>query len=277
MSFKAVAWTLLATMAFTAVLLFNYWAAYQPLSTLAYSGIVLALCGLANLALPFRFLGVRKRAVGALILAGGVGLTLAALLWPASMIRVAQPRTRLDDAMPEYQFFERHSARIHARPEQVMQAIRQSTFGDMKSLVTLLKIRGAALRIHDTGDFLQDKRVLDAFSASGYVSGGSEHEIVMCGGANVRAQRRLEVRTLQEFADYREQGAVKMAYDFNVEDAGGGWSTISTETRVLATDDATRRGMGRYWRLIVPGSGLLRRQWLDGIKRRAESTPNPRS
>jgi hypothetical protein len=64
-----------------------------------------------------------------------------------------------------------------------------------------------------------------------------------------------------------------MAFDFNVEDAGGGWSTLSTETRVLATDDATRRGMGRYWRLIVPGSGLLRRQWLDGIKRRAEGSP----
>ncbi|MBZ5514694.1 MAG: hypothetical protein LAN62_07595 [Acidobacteriia bacterium] len=276
MSFKAVAWTLLAAMAFTTVLLFNYWAAYQPLSTLAYSGIVLALCGLANLVLPFRFLGVRKRAVGALILAGGVALTLAALFWPASMIRVAQPRTRLDDIMPEYQFFERHSARIHARPEQVMQAIRQSTFGDMKSLVTLLKIRGAALRIHDTGDFLQDRRVLDAFSASGYLFGGSEHEIVMFGVWNVRANRRPEVRTLQEFADYREQGAVKMAYDFNVEDAGGGWSTISTETRVLALDDFTRRGMARYWRLIVPGSGLLRLQWLEGIKKRAESMPNPR-
>ncbi len=158
-----------------------------------------------------------------------------------------------------------------------MQAIRQSTFGDMKSLVTLLKIRGAALRIHDTGDFLQDKRVLDAFSASGYLFGGSEHEIVMFGVWNVRANRRPEVRTLQEFADYREQGAVKMAYDFNVEDAGGGWSTISTETRVLALDDFTRRGMGRYWRLIVPGSGLLRLQWLEGIKKRAESMPNPRS
>ena len=179
--------------------------------------------------------------------------------------------------MPEYQFFERHTARIHAGPEQVMQAVRQSTFGDMKSLVTLLKIRGAVLRIHDTGDFLQDKRVLDAFSASGYVSGGSDHEIVMCGGANMRAKRSVAVRTLQEFADYRQQGAVKMAFDFNVENAGGGWSTISTETRVLALDDSTRRGMGRYWRLIVPGSGLLRLQWLEGIKKRAESMPNPPS
>lgn len=277
MSVKTVAWTLLAAIAFAAVLLFNYWAAYQPLSMLTYAGIVLALGGLANLAIPFRFLGIRKRAVGALIFAGGVALAVAALFWPASTIRVAQPGTLLDEIMPEYQFSERHSARIHAPLEQVMQAVRQSTFGDMKSLTMLLKIRSAALRIHDAGDSLQDKRVVDAFSGSGYVLGGTEHEIVMCGGANVRAGRPLGIRTLQEFADYHEQGAVKMAFDFYVEDAGGGWSTISTETRVLATDDLTRPGMGRYWRMIVPGSGLLRRQWLEGIKKRAESLADARS
>jgi hypothetical protein len=277
MSFKAVAWTLLAAVALATVLLFNYWASFQPLSMLVYSGIVLALGGLANLVFPFRFLGIRKRSAGALVFAGGVGLAVAALYWPAPTIRAAQSRSLLDDVLPEYQFFERHSARIHARPEQVMQAVRQSTFGDLKSLVTLLKIRGAALRTHDTGSFLQDQRVLDAFSASGYLSGSSEHEIAMFGVWNVRANRRPEVHTLQEFADYREQGAVKMAFDFTVQEAGEGWSTISTETRVLALDDFTRRGMGRYWRLIVPGSGLLRRQWLDGIRKRAENMPNPRS
>src|SRR5581483_3705575 len=258
MSFKVVAWALLAATALATILLFNSWTSYQPLSTLAYTGIVLALGGLANLILPFRFLGIGKRSVGALILVAGVGVAAAALLWPAPTIRVAQHRTVLDDVMPEYQFFERHSARIHARPEQVMQAVRQSTFGDMKSLVTLLKIRGAVLRLHDSGEFPQDKRVLDAFSTSGYILGGSEREIVMAGGANVRAKRPLEVRTLQEFAAYREQGSVKMAFDFNADDTGGGWSTLSTETRVLALDDVTRRGMGRYWRLIAPGSGLLR-------------------
>jgi hypothetical protein len=183
MSFKAVAWMLLAAMALAAILLLNYWASYQPLSTLAYSGIVLAFGGLANLVLPFRFLGIRKRAVGALILVAGVGLALAALLWPAPLIRVAQHRTVLDDVMPEYQFSERHSARVHARPEQAMQAVRQSTFGDLQSLITLLRIRGAALRrpFRDAGDFAQGRLVLEAFSASGYLSGGSEHEIVMAG------------------------------------------------------------------------------------------------
>ena len=277
MSSKVMAWALLAAMALTAVLIFNYWAAYQPLSTLAYSGIVLALCGLANLAIPFRFLGIRKRAVGAMILASGVALAFAALNWPASMIRVAQSAPQLDDIMPEYQFSERHSARVHARPEQVMQAIRQSTFGDMKSLVTLLKIRGAVLRapVNNIGD-LQDKRLLDSFSESGYLFGGREHEIAMFGIWNPRANRRPEVRTLQELADCRERGVVKMAFDFKVEEAGAGWSTITTETRVVALDD-TSRGMARYWRLIVPGSGLLRLQWLEGIKTRAENMPTTQS
>ncbi|HET7840877.1 MAG TPA: hypothetical protein VFM21_04695 [Terriglobia bacterium] len=277
MSIKTLSWILLAAITLGAVLLFNYWASYQLFSTLAYAGIVAALLGLANLTVPFRFLGVRKRAVGALIFAGGVALTLAALFWPASTIRVAQPRTRLDAIMPEYQFFETHSARIHARPEQVMQATRESTFRDMKSLGTLLKIRGAALRIRDTGESLQDKRVLDAFSGPGFLQDGGEHEIVMFWAANVRAGGLAKLRSPQEFTDYRDQGAVKMAVDFNVEDAGGGWSALSTETRILATDLPTRRGMGTYWRMIVPGSGLLRRQWLDGIRKRAEAMPNPQS
>ena len=273
MSRKAVAWSLAAAVAVWAVLLFNYWASFQPLSTIAYSGIVLALLGLANLARPFRFLGIRRRAAGALIFLGGLAVAFAALLWPAPVIRAAQHRTSLDDVMPEYQFFERHSLRVHARPEQAIEAVRQSTFGDMTSLNMLLRIRGAALRqpYRASGFFAPDKRILDAFSASGYVFGGAGHEIVMCFAANMRLRERPRLRTLSECAEYRQQGAIKMAFNFTAEDAGGGWTLLSTETRVLALDEATRRGMARYWRLIVPGSGMLRREWLAGIRRRAEA------
>jgi hypothetical protein len=272
MSFKAVAWALLAAMVFAAVLLLNYWAAYQPLSTLVYSGIVATLCGLANLVVPFRFLGVRKRLVGGLGFAGGVALTLAALSWPAATIRVAKPSSRLDGVMPEYQFVERHVVRTRARPERLMDAVRQSTFGDMRSLATLLKVRGVFVRApaHDTGG-LQAKRILDSFAESGYLFANGEHQVVMFGVWNAREQRRPDVRTQQAFVDYRERGAVKTAFDFSVADAGDGWSELSTETRVLVLGDTTLRGFGRYWRLIVPGSGLLRLQWLEGIKKRAES------
>jgi hypothetical protein len=274
MSRKTLSWAVIAGLALGAVLLFNYWASFQPLSTLAYAGLVLALSGLANLVAPFRFLGIRKRAIGALALAAGVVLSFTGLCWPAPTLRADHRDTLLDNAMPEYQFSERHSARVHAKPERVLQAVRQSTFRDMKSLMTLLKIRGAALRHDDSGAFRQwlDKPVLDSFVASGYVLGGGTREIVACGGANLAAGAPLRTRSVEEFSAYREPRAVKIAFAFYVEDAGDGWSTITAETRVFATDESSRSGLGRYWRLIVPGSGLLRRQWLNGIRQRAEGT-----
>ena len=273
MPFKAVAWILLSALALAAILLFNYWASFQPLSTLTYAGIVLAIAGVANVIFPFRFLGIRRRITGLFILAGGLVFAALGLFWPAPVLRVAHAATRLDEIMPEYQFSERHTISIHAQLEQVMQAIRESTFGDMRSLQSLLKVRGVFERggSHDTSVFAQDKRILDAFAASGYISGGNDHEILMVGGPDMRARRPLEFHTLQEFADYRQPGAIKMAFDFDVQQAGTGWCRVTAETRVLALDDSTRRGMGRYWRLILPGSGLLRRQWLDGIKTRAET------
>jgi hypothetical protein len=229
--------------------------------------------GLANLAVPFRFMGISRRSVGALGLSAGVALFLAALLWPAPMIRVPRPTTRLDRVMPEYQFSERHATRARARPEQLIKAVRESTFSDMTSLATLLRIRALVVRDAGKGDELHQRRVLEAFASSGYLLDADEREVTMFGAVNARERRRPDVRTAQEFVDYHEQGGVKMAFDFRAEDTGGGWSTISTETRLVATDPATRGGVGRYWRLIVPGSGLLRRQWLDGIRRRAETQP----
>jgi len=58
-----LSWILLAAITLGAILLFNYWASCQLLAALVYAGIVTALLGLANLALPFRFLGIRKRAI----------------------------------------------------------------------------------------------------------------------------------------------------------------------------------------------------------------------
>ena len=272
---RAVSWLVVGAIALGAVALFNYWASFQPLSTLAYTGIVVALAGLANAAIPFRFLGVRQRRVGALAFAGGVALAVTALYWPAAMIRVAQHKTLFDDVVPQYQFGEKHSVRVHARPEQAIAAARAATWGDLRSLDTLMKIRGevSGHPYHDSGVFSGDKRILDSFVASGYVMGGDEHEVVLAGGADTQAGRPLAVHSLQEYAAFRKPGAVKMAFAFYAEDAGGGWCNLTAETRMVV-EEGSSRGPAIYWRLIVPGSGLLRREWLEGIKRRAEDGAN---
>ena len=50
----------------------------------------------------------------------------------------------------------------------------------------------------------------------------------------------------------------------------GNGSRLSTETRVYANTDSARRRFAVYWRIIRPGSDIIRRMWLRAIKERAE-------
>ena|SRR5438094_9660359 len=55
-------------------------------------------------------------------------------------------------------------------------------------------------------------------------------------------------------------GTVRIAANFLVEG-----DRLSTETRVQAVDDAARRMFARYWRLVGPFSGVIRRRWLRRV------------
>ncbi|HEX2497394.1 MAG TPA: hypothetical protein VHO00_01235 [Actinomycetes bacterium] len=66
------------------------------------------------------------------------------------------------------------------------------------------------------------------------------------------------------FVDFAAPGSAKMIVNFRTS-AG----ELTTETRVLLTDDRSRRAFGRYWLVIRPFSGLIRRRWLAAIARRA--------
>jgi len=73
-----------------------------------------------------------------------------------------------------------------------------------------------------------------------------------------------------------EGSLARAVMNFHVEAARGGVSQLVTETRVATTDRAAERAFARYWRVIYPGSALIRRMWLRAIKTRAEAgVPNP--
>src|SRR5215216_2409950 len=77
----------------------------------------------------------------------------------------------------------------------------------------------------------------------------------------------------EEFASFAEPGYARAAFNFRVErDPRPGATLLSTETRILAADEAARRSFLRYWRVIHPGSALIRRVWLRAIARRAAQT-----
>ncbi len=49
---------------------------------------------------------------------------------------------------------------------------------------------------------------------------------------------------------------------FRAEPRGPRESLALTETRVTCTDEAARRKFVRYWRIVGPGSALIRRRML---------------
>jgi hypothetical protein len=70
---------------------------------------------------------------------------------------------------------------------------------------------------------------------------------------------------VEDFRGFAEPGYAKMAMNFRLDGR-----MLATETRVFLTDEAAGRAFRRYWLVIRPFSGLIRRVWLRAIKRRAE-------
>jgi hypothetical protein len=68
-----------------------------------------------------------------------------------------------------------------------------------------------------------------------------------------------------DFARLPERNGVRVAFSFSVLNSHGG-TKLSTETRVLAADDESRRRFSRYWLLVAPFSALMRRAMLRQIR-----------
>ncbi len=66
-------------------------------------------------------------------------------------------------------------------------------------------------------------------------------------------------------------GFAPAVMNFRIEDAGPAACTLTTETRVYVTDPSTRRRFALYWRVIYPGSALIRHMWLRAVAHRAEA------
>jgi hypothetical protein len=75
---------------------------------------------------------------------------------------------------------------------------------------------------------------------------------------------------VEEFAGYQEPGQVKIGWTLEAEALGPARTRFSHETRVLATDEESRRRFRRYWRWARVGIIGIRLLLMPAIRRRAE-------
>ena len=152
----------------------------------------------------------------------------------------------------------------------LLDAAEQLTWREVSIMRALMGIRSAG-RLQ----LARQERILDSMIRMGFtVLERTDDELVVGvlgrpwapgGGHAPRLADRADPAAY--FADFDEPGWAKVIANFR---AGGG--ELTTETRVLATDERSRRAFARYWLLIRPFSGLIRRHWLAAIVRRATRT-----
>jgi hypothetical protein len=181
----------------------------------------------------------------------------------------------LDEALPQYEFVERHHTRVAAPPERALAAAKDATPAEMRFVRTLFALRSLPARVARGRALSADPRrpLTMQMREFGFVVLGEDARELMLGYVGqpwrLAGGSRPRLRTAREWLDFAEPGYVKAALSFSAVTEGSG-TRLETETRIHATDAVSRRRFARYWRVIRPGSGLMRRGWLRAAKRRAE-------
>jgi hypothetical protein len=237
-----------------------------------YGGLLLAAAGIVSLMKPLRFLAIRSRRAGFAAALSGVVLAAAGVLLPAPLKTSPVERTRLDNILPSFQFDEFHEVHVRAPAARVFRAIRLVTAREIRFFRLLTWIRSPRLGARRESIVAPppDAPLLDVALRTGFVFLGEEpdREIVF-GTMLCRRLPGLARITPAEFAAFSEPGYCKVAMNFRVAGEEGGFVRLTTETRVLALGSDSRRQFTAYWRMIYPGSALIRRMWLAAIRRRA--------
>jgi len=247
-----------------------------------YLGLITVLAGSVSVLKPLKFLAIHSRGHGLIVIAAGLLIVIIGSSLPATETRIAIPRTQLDQFMPAWQFSERHSIRIGGPKEKVYVALKQVTANEIHFFRTLIWIR----RFGRPGpeSILNpppDTPLLQVATKTTFTVLSEEPNREFVFGTLIAAPRSWRAGGNKTPAGFKAlaasdaPGFVLAAMNFRLEDCAPSTASLpctvlTTETRVYATDASSRRAFARYWRVIYPGSSLIRSMWLRAVKERAE-------
>jgi hypothetical protein len=246
-------------------------------STIVYAGFVITTAGLILVIKPIERLHVTSRSQGLAIVGIGVLVAGIGMSAPTSESRARKPETRLDEFMPAWQFSEHHTIRVAASPERAFDAITRVRANEISLFSTLTWIRRGGRKVPESilnaGD---SAPLLDVATRNGfiYLANDASRELVV-GTVVVAPPGPRSALLPQTFKTPLAPGYALAAMNFAVTPDGPNASIVSTETRVFANSPDSRRKFARYWRVIYPGSAIIRRMWLRAVQRRATNPVAP--
>jgi hypothetical protein len=176
----------------------------------------------------------------------------------------------LDRALPRWDFAEHHERLVRAPAPLVWRALGEVCMSDLPVTRVLMRVRTLGRSPRGTADRL----ALDALPPA-EIARDEGRELLL--GLVAPTSLRTDVRSLDALrpASWDEllrpmaDGWVRIGMDFRLQPTDGS-TRLTTETRVVATGPTARRRFRLYWLTIRGGSGLIRRELLHAVARRAE-------
>ena len=178
----------------------------------------------------------------------------------------------LDDVVPRPDHVTRQARVIDARRTVVWEELQQLKLRSLPVTLVLSGARALPVLLRGRGHGGLDRTFLDVVPIpvlsseppSAVVFGGVLQAWRLTGGETPPTLDAAGVR------EWSEPGWAKIAMEFRLTPAMGG-THLSSETRVAATDPATRRRFDRYWRFVGPGSTAIRWEVLTAVAVKAEA------
>ncbi len=181
----------------------------------------------------------------------------------------------IDGLAPKPDFSEVHRIAIGAPRAVVWRALWTADLdgaGIVKALLLLRSLPRPLLRPREAGR-LRWRLTLPIFAGSpgfGLLAEDPGREVVIgVAGRFWRPTGAALPFEKRRFLEPLPPGTARAVANFSLRDDGAGGTILATETRVVCADDAARRSFRRYWLLIRPWSGLIRRVMLRAVRRAA--------
>lgn len=184
--------------------------------------------------------------------------------------------------MPSWDARSSHLIAIRAEPAKVYDALLTIDFGKnplVRGLMFLRAIPTMLLSPRKTWVRWRDARAAESREPTGHLLSGAFTELeatppveMVLGltGQFWTPSGCLVPTEASTFRDVIPAGLARAAWNFRIEPIAAGQSLLTTETRVLCADAATRRRFLRYWRVVRGGSGVVRWALLRQVKSTAE-------
>lgn len=180
----------------------------------------------------------------------------------------------IDDFLPDFDVSEYHELDICAPRQRVYDAVSNLNLSRSTIVRLLLAARGMAALLSKSNNSAEEPCFnLEGLLQSGFVLLGKEPQkelLLGLVGKFWKPTGTVRKISADAFQAFDEKGFAKAVWNFAIDERSPDTIRLSTETRVLCLDDASRWRFRFYWLFIRPFSGLIRMEILRAVRNDAE-------